>query len=100
MIVLAATFNTGTKFHGFHGGSLAILVASGIAALLWLFVFSVRWVRGFPKLPAAGRVGDLDEVSGDDFVVRLKPRHDDDAMTPYERQVLDVVKARATGGSA
>ena len=50
-------------------------------------------------LAARGVIG-LEEVSADEVVVRVRPNHENQALTPYEQQVLDVVKARATGGSA
>jgi len=129
---------TGKKFHGFSGASLAVLIAAGIAAAVWLVVFAVRWMASLPKLPSPGPetselgaeppavvnmlvnrwcvtraavpatlvdlaargVVGLEEVSSEEFVVRLKPHHENEPLTPYEQQVLDVVKARATGGSA
>jgi len=50
-------------------------------------------------LAARGVVG-LEEVSAEEFVVRLRPGHEDQPLTAYEQQVLDVVKARTTNGSA
>src|SRR5207247_1830087 len=41
-----------------------------------------------------------EEIVADHFVVRLRRQHDDDTVTDYERQVLDLVRERATGGSA
>src|SRR5207342_564903 len=48
---------------------------------------------------AARRHLELSEVGPDRFIVRL--RHErDEALTDYEDQVLDLVRSRATGGSA
>ena len=53
---------------------------------------------------AARRVTLIEEIVADHFVVRLRRQHGDDtdadAVTDYERQVLDLVRERATGGSA
>src|SRR5437879_6022117 len=51
---------------------------------------------------AARRVIGIEEIVADHFVVRLRREHydDDDDITAYERQVLDLVRERATGGSA
>jgi hypothetical protein len=48
---------------------------------------------------AARRHLDLSEVGPDRFVVRLR-RERDEPLTDYEEQVLDLVRSRATGGSA
>ena len=49
---------------------------------------------------AARRVLDLDEVGPEHFVVRTRTVPQDAALTAYEQQVLRLVAARATGGSA
>lgn len=50
---------------------------------------------------AARRVIGIEEVAADQFVVRLRDEPaDSGALTRYERQVLDLVRERATGGSA
>jgi len=48
---------------------------------------------------AARRHLELLEVGPDHYVVRLRPDRPDD-LTSYERQILELVRARATGGSA
>ena len=42
---------------------------------------------------------ELFEAGPSRFVVRVRPEHDE-PLTAYERQVLDLVRAKATGGSA
>jgi hypothetical protein len=42
---------------------------------------------------------ELFEAGPNRFVVRVKPPRDE-PLSPYERQVLDLVRAKATGGSA
>ena len=130
---------TGSKFRGFAGASLDVLIAAFAATALWLVVFAIRWTASFPKLAppgpetsdlgpespavanflvnrfevtrlavgatlvdlAARRVIGIDEVAADQFVVRLGHEHGDDGdLAQYERQVLDLVRDRATGGSA
>jgi hypothetical protein len=50
---------------------------------------------------AARRVLGLEQVGPDRIVVRVRTRPDaDQPLTPYEQQVLDTVRADATGGSA
>ena len=49
-------------------------------------------------LAARGQL-ELFEVGPDHYVVRLRPDRGDD-LTAYERQILDLVRSRATGGSA
>ncbi|MDP9334783.1 MAG: DUF2207 domain-containing protein [Actinomycetota bacterium] len=135
---MIVAIQAGSKFHGFTGASLAVLVAAFVAAALWLVIFAIRWTASFPRvappgpetsdlgpeppavanflvnrfevtrlavgatlvdLAARGVIG-IDEIVADHFVVRLRHRHDDDAIADYERQVLDLVRDRATGGSA
>ncbi|HEX6030349.1 MAG TPA: hypothetical protein VFY90_02885, partial [Tepidiformaceae bacterium] len=49
---------------------------------------------------AARRVVGIDLVGGDEYVVRIRDGdHTTEKLTDYERQVLDLVKSRATGGS-
>jgi len=48
------------QYTGFHGGSLALLVAAGIAAAVSGVVFAMRWIASFPKQPDPGpETGDL-----------------------------------------
>ncbi|MFN0145877.1 MAG: DUF2207 domain-containing protein [Dehalococcoidia bacterium] len=49
---------------------------------------------------AARRWLGVEEYVGKNIVVRVRPEPGNDQLTDYERQVLDLVKARATGGSA
>ncbi len=137
-VAMIVAIQAGSKFHGFTGASLGVLVAAFAAAALWLVIFAIRWTASFPKiaspgpetsdlgpeppavanflvnrfevtrlavgatlvdLAARGVIG-IEEIVADHFVVRLRPRHDNDAMADYEHQVLDLVRERATGGSA
>ena len=138
-MAMIVAIEAGSKFHGFTGASLAVLVGAFVAAALWLVIFAIRWTASFPKLAppgpetsdlgpeppavanflvnrfevtrlavgatlvdlAARRVIGIEEIVADHFVVRLRREHDgDDDITAYERQVLDLVRERATGGSA
>jgi Predicted membrane protein (DUF2207) len=49
---------------------------------------------------AARRWLAVEEYAGRNIVVRVRPDPGNDQLQGYERQVLDLVKARATGGSA
>src|SRR5438105_11670941 len=139
-MAMIVAIEAGSKFHGFTGASLAVLVGAFVAAAVWLVIFAIRWTASFPKLAppgpetsdlgpeppavanflvnrfevtrlavgatlvdlAARRVIGIEEIVADHFVVRLRREHDDDDddITAYERQVLDLVRDRATGGSA
>ncbi|MEO9254122.1 MAG: hypothetical protein ABI305_01160, partial [Tepidiformaceae bacterium] len=130
---------TAQTFDGFHGMSLALLIAGIILAVVWLAVFGLRYVATFPKMPraaaatnelgpeppavvnllinrwkttrtamaatlldlAARKILDIQQLDSDHFVVHVEQAPTDEkALTPYERQMLDFVRARATGGSA
>ena len=49
---------------------------------------------------AARRHLGIEEYVDKNIVVRVRPDPGNDQLTPYERQVLDLVRRRATGGSA
>jgi len=128
---------SGTTFPGFHGSSRALLVASGIAAVVWLLVFAVRYAASFPKLPSPGaetgepgpespavanllvnrwhvtkaavpatlldlaarRFIEIGEAGPQQYVVRvIETGGGHGELTPYERQVLDLVRSVTRGG--
>ena len=51
---MIVAIEAGSKFHGFTGASLDVLVAAFAAAALWLVVFAIRWTASFPKLAPPG----------------------------------------------
>jgi len=66
-----------------------------------------RWKVSRPAMAAtmldlaARKMLEIDQLGSDHFVVRLKrPPEPGEVVTPYEQQVVDHVRARATGGSA
>ena len=65
-----------------------------------------RWKVTSTAIPAtlvdlaARRVLGIDLIAGDEYVVRIRDGDQTkEKLTDYERQVLDLVKSRATGGS-
>jgi len=49
---------------------------------------------------AARKVFDIQQLDGQHFVIHIERVPDESTLTAYERQVLDFIRARATGGSA
>ncbi len=49
---------------------------------------------------AARKVVGIDQYGTDHFMVRLRDIPPDEKISPYEKQVLDLVRKRATGGAA
>ncbi len=65
-----------------------------------------RWVLTPSSMPAtmldlaARRWIEIDQLGDSGFVVRIRPAPPGEALTAYESQILDWIRARATGGSA
>ncbi|MDQ1448095.1 MAG: hypothetical protein QOC79_1066, partial [Actinomycetota bacterium] len=53
-MAMMVAIEAGSKFHGFTGASLAVLVVAFVAAALWLVIFAIRWTASFPKLAPPG----------------------------------------------
>ena len=49
---------------------------------------------------AARKVFDIQQLDSDHFVIHIERVPDESTLTAYEREVLDFIRSRATGGSA